>query len=107
MKKALMAACLLLILTAVSTGTGIAWADPIAQDLLVADNPATLDSPGPTGDVVDQLGDPDDAITGNRNNGCTDDDGLISELLGGFDQDDFDADTWMLLLQALADLGLI
>ena len=108
MKRALTALCLLLILTVVSTGSGIAWAGSQAQDLVIqVDQPAPGD-PALPGDTTVLLGDPDDAITGNRGP-AVDDDGppLINTLNGVVDESGLDWDAWYLMWMMLLDLGLI
>lgn len=108
MKKALVAVCLLLILTAVSTGPGIAWAATTAQGLHVSNDPSGLDPAAPADEIVDLMGDPDDAITGNRGNGYYNEGNLINEPLSGLiDPGDFDVDDQILLMQVLSAMGLI
>ncbi|MBC8424191.1 hypothetical protein H8E07_08720 [bacterium] len=109
MKKVLTNLSLLLILVAVSTGPGIAWGAQTSQEVMLADDPITeiapqVDDPG---DDVECFGDPDDAITGNRNNGFM---GGFSDL-GGLDglpdSDHPDYELWLALLMMLQCQGLI
>lgn len=108
MKRALSALWLLLILTAVSTGPGIAWADSSACGFTIHEDdpiPGAPDAPG--GDTV-LYGDPDDAITGNRGPSANDITPPFTNALNG-DVDDSgdDVDDWYLLMMLLLDLGLI
>jgi hypothetical protein len=108
MKRALTALWLLLILTAVSTGSGIAWASSSTQGILIQEDPPNSDVPSAPGDATAMLGDPDDAITGNRGPNVDGDGPPFSETLSGVVEDlGLDTDDWFLLWMILLDLGLI
>ena len=108
MKRALTALWLLLILTAVSTGSGIAWADSSAQGVLIEEGTPASGTPAVPGDTTDLLGDPDDAITGNRGPNADDVVPPLSETLSGVADDlGLATDDWFLLWMILLDLGLI
>jgi hypothetical protein len=109
MKRTIAILSLLLILVAVSTGPGIAWAAASAPQNAVESDPPDMYVPegeDPGGDV-ECLGDPDDAITGNRNNGATDDLPDLGALSGQPDPGDVDYDEWYALLMMLIYMGLI
>ena len=108
MKRALTAFCLLLILTAVSTGSGIAWAGSQAQSLTTQVDQSDPGVPDVPGDTTVLLGDPDDAITGNRGPGVDDDDPpFITTLNGVVDGSGLTTDAWYQLWMMLLYLGLI
>ena len=109
MKKKLTFLSLLLILAAVSIGPGIAWAGPSAQGFMIQGDPPIANSPEVPlpGDEFECLGDPDDAITGNRNNGANDTALDLGLLAGVPDLDEADYELWLALLTMLLYQGLI
>jgi len=108
MKRALTALWLLLVLTAVSTGSGIVWASPCAPGFMIEEGPPNSGGQDEPGDTTVLLGDPDDAITGNRGPNADDVEPPFSDTLGGVVDDlGFDSDDWFLLWMMLLDLGLI
>ncbi|MBU0741022.1 hypothetical protein KKA85_00310 [bacterium] len=109
MKRALISLSLLLTLAAVSTGPGIARAAASAQDIMLQEDSPATNSPQNVvpGDEFECLGDPDDAITGNRNNGATGDTFDLSALAGVPDLNEADFDQWLALLTMLLYQGLI
>ena len=109
MKKAFTATCLLLILTAVSFSPCTSWAAQAGQRLSFVEDPSLPNPSVIVDDTTKLMGDPDDAITGNRNNGLVEDDeqmelgsfkGISGSTVRGLDD-------WLLLLRMLDGLGLI
>lgn len=108
MKRALTALWLLLILTAVSTGPGIAWAAENAQDFMVFEDPSRPGAADASGDTTVLMGDPDDAITGNRGAGVNEEvPPYINALSGVVEAADADVDDLIQLWIMLQNLGLI
>ncbi len=110
MRKALTFLGLLLILTAVSSGSGTAWAASSAQGFVIQENPPATDTPpvNTPDDEFECLGDPDDAITGNRSDGATDDGFDFGTFSGMPDVDDVGSyEEWFALFTMLLYLGLI
>ncbi len=110
MKKMLTNLSLLLILVVVSSGPGIAWGGQSPQGVMLQEDPLTVVAPqeDTPGDDVECFGDPDDAITGNRNNGFTGDIPDLGALTGMMpDEDHPDYELWLELLMMLLYQGLI
>ena len=108
MKKAMTALSLLLILTAVSISPVHARTADDSQSLSFAEDPQFPAPPASPGGTTELLGDPDDAITGNRSHGFTDNEPPVLESLQGVPPaGGIDSDARILLIRLLDQLGLI